>query len=64
MQNTEAMGEKAVELVAAQVRGQSGPSSVKLPPTLVNRDNINEPAIRKLIWMDWRVFPEEAMVSR
>jgi ribose transport system substrate-binding protein len=64
MQDTDAMGAQAIELVAAQVRGQAGSGLIKLAPRIVNRDNINEPAIRKLIWMDWRVFPVEAMVSR
>jgi ribose transport system substrate-binding protein len=64
MQDTEAMGERAVELVAAELSGRDAPRSIKFQPTLVTRDNINDPTIHKLIWMDWKAFPDDVVVIR
>lgn len=53
VENTYEMGERAVTAIAAQLRGEAVPSLVKLEPTLVTRENLNSPEVRKLLTMDW-----------
>lgn len=54
VQDTQAMGERAVELVLASTKGDSAPHSIKFQPTVVTRENFDTPEIRALIWMDWK----------
>ena len=54
VENTYEMGRLAVERVAMQMRGESGPPLVKLSPTLVTRENLNAPQVVRMLSMDWR----------
>ena len=54
VENTYEMGRLAVERVAMQMRGESGPPLVKLSPTLVTRENLNTPQVARMLSMDWR----------
>ena len=54
VENTYEMGRLAVERVAMQMRGESGPPLVKLSPTLVTRENLNAPQVARMLSMDWR----------
>ena len=54
MQDTRAMGERAVELINAERHGRPMPASIQLQPTLVTRENIGAAEIRELTSMEWR----------
>jgi ribose transport system substrate-binding protein len=54
VENTYEMGRLAVERIAKQMRGESGPPLVKLSPTLVTRENLNSPQVARMLSMDWR----------
>lgn len=54
VENTYEMGRLAVERVAMQMRGESGPPVVKLSPTLVTRDNLDSPEVARMLSMDWK----------
>jgi ribose transport system substrate-binding protein len=54
VENTYEMGRLAVERVAMQMRGKTGPPLIKLSPTLVTRDNLNSPQVARMLSMDWR----------
>ena len=57
VQDTQAMGERAVELILASNKGDSASHSIKFQPTVVTRENLDTPEIRALIWMDWKAAP-------
>jgi len=54
VENTYEMGRLAVERVAMQMRGESGPPVVKLSPTLVTRENLYSPQVARMLSMDWK----------
>ena len=54
VENTYEMGRRAVEEVALQLRGESVPPVYKLSPTLVTRENLDSPQVRRMLSMDWR----------
>ncbi len=54
LQDMRKMGQQAVVLIDAQRHGRPVPASIKLQPTLVTRENVGEPEIRRLTSMDWR----------
>jgi ribose transport system substrate-binding protein len=54
-ENTRAMGQKAIELIHARALGQSVPATVHLSPTLISRDNINSPEVRRMLSMDFKL---------
>jgi len=47
------MGQQAVELISARLRGQSVPATVLLHPRLITRDNMNTPEVRLMLSQDW-----------
>lgn len=57
IQNTRAMGQKAVEEIDAIRRGQPVPATLELEPKLVTRENINSPEVQQWTSMDWRAVP-------
>jgi ribose transport system substrate-binding protein len=57
LQNTRGMGQKAVEEINAELRGEPVPAVVKLEPKLVTRENINSPEVQQWTSMDWRAIP-------
>jgi ribose transport system substrate-binding protein len=48
VQNSRAMGLKAVETIAAQLQGKPVSAEIKLRPTLVTRENVNSPEVREI----------------
>lgn len=59
VQDTQAMGEQAVDLIIGSVKGHSASHLIKIQPTVVTRTNLDSPEIRALIWMDWKAAPAE-----
>lgn len=53
VENTYEMGYRAIELIAAERRGEPVPAEVKLAPKLVTRENLNAPEVQKMLSMDW-----------
>jgi hypothetical protein len=49
------MGRQAIELIHARALGQSVPATVHLRPTLISRDNINTPEVRRMLSMDFKL---------
>lgn len=54
VENTYEMGYRAVQLIAAQLRGEKVPAEIKLRPQLVTRDNLNTPEVQRMLTMNWR----------
>ena len=55
MQNSLAMGEQAIGLIAARRNGQPMPALIKFQPTLVTRENVATEPVRRLTEMYWRL---------
>jgi ribose transport system substrate-binding protein len=47
------MGQQAVELIRARLRGQPVPATIHLRPRLITRDNMNTPEVRLMLSQDW-----------
>ncbi len=56
-QDTRTMGQLAVDLIDGERHGRAMPALIKLQPTLITRQNVNTPEIRRLTSMDWRPTP-------
>jgi ribose transport system substrate-binding protein len=54
VQDLRTMGKQAVEIIDEERRGRPIPALIKLEPTLITRENMNAPEIRRLTSMDWR----------
>lgn len=54
VENTRAMGYRAVEEIAAEKHGEKVPPRVLIKPLLVTRENIDEPAIQQVLSLRWR----------
>lgn len=54
LQDTEGMGERAIQSVVARIRGQPVQARIELKPVLVTRDNVNSTRIREMTSVDWR----------
>jgi ribose transport system substrate-binding protein len=54
VENTYEMGYRAVQLIAAQRRGEVVPPEIQLSPKLVTRENLNTPEVQQLLTMNWR----------
>jgi ribose transport system substrate-binding protein len=54
-EDTRAMGQQAIELIHARALGQSVVATVHLHPTLISRDNINSPEVRRMLSMDFKL---------
>lgn len=52
-QDTFTMGFDAVEAIARQRNGESVPARRAIAPVLVTRENVDQPAIQKVLDMDW-----------
>ncbi len=62
VQNTLAMGERAVHLIHARLQGQSLPGRIEFEPLLVTRENAESPEVLKMLYARWR--PGEADLKR
>ena len=51
--NSREMGSRAVQNIAAQLRGNPIPAEVKLKPLLVTRGNLDSPQVREVRSMEW-----------
>jgi ribose transport system substrate-binding protein len=54
VQNTRGMGDRAVRLIHARLRGESLPARVDFQPILVTRDNVGSAALREMLYARWR----------
>lgn len=54
VENTYEMGRLAVNAVARQMRGESVPALTRISPTLVTRENLDSPEVRRMLSMDWK----------
>jgi ribose transport system substrate-binding protein len=54
IQNGNEMGLLAVRWIAARTRGEAIPDQVELSPVLVDKSNIDTPAVQRLLAVDWR----------
>jgi ribose transport system substrate-binding protein len=56
-QNTHEMGQRAVQMIATQLSGQTVPSEIRLKPVLVTLKNLNSPEVQEILSMDWKLRP-------
>lgn len=54
MQNTREMGNLAVQLIHAKLKGKSVPARITLEPLLVTRQTVNSKEVLHMTTMDWR----------
>src|SRR5271156_4718274 len=54
VENTYEMGYRAIQLIAAERRGEAVPGQIKLSPKLVTRENLNTPEVQRMLTMNWR----------
>lgn len=57
LQDTRSMGTEAVRFVLASLRGQTVPAVREFEPTLVTRENVSSPEVKRLSSMAWRTRP-------
>ncbi len=62
VQNTRAMGDRAVRLIHARLQGHPFPARVEFEPTLVTREDVNDPVVQEMLYARWR--PEAADLKR
>jgi ribose transport system substrate-binding protein len=53
-EDTRTMGSRAVEEIAAERNGQTVPARTLIEPVLVDRENVDDPAIQKILSERWR----------
>lgn len=51
--DSHAMGEKAIELIAAKLHGQSTPTLIRIPPRVLTSANIDSQVVRDMLAQDW-----------
>jgi len=56
VENTYEMGFRAVQSIAAQLRGQRTADRTELKPVLVTKANIDSPEIQKMLSVNWRMI--------
>lgn len=56
-QNMRSMGAIAVDSIVAEDRGAAVPPYTYVEPVLITRENIDEDAIQRMLYMDWRIRP-------
>lgn len=54
VQNTRSMGERAVRLIHARLKGQPFPAKVEFEPALVTRADVNGPIVQEMLYTRWR----------
>jgi ribose transport system substrate-binding protein len=57
IQNMHQMGSMAVDEVMAEAQGVPVSPYTIVEPVLITRENIDDEAIQRMIYMDWRVRP-------
>jgi ABC-type sugar transport system substrate-binding protein len=55
VENTYAMGFRAIQSIAARLRGESVPDQIELKPVLVTKANIDSDEVQKMLSVNWRV---------
>jgi ribose transport system substrate-binding protein len=55
VENTREMGFRAVQTIAARLRGESVPDKIELKPVLVTKANIDSDEVQKMLSVNWRV---------
>jgi ribose transport system substrate-binding protein len=59
VQNTHAMGSRAVSLIAEKLRGKVMPEPAVFQPLLVTRENVDSDEVRSMVTMNWQ--PESSV---
>ena len=54
VENTQAMGDRAIRLIHARLNGRPFPGQVLFQPILVTRENVGSPAIQEMLNARWR----------
>jgi ribose transport system substrate-binding protein len=54
-ENTYDMGFRAIQSIAAQLRGEAAPDRIELKPVLVTKANIDTAEIQKMLSVNWRL---------
>ncbi len=62
VQNTRAMGERAVRLIHAKGEGQPFPALIQFEPLLVTRENVNSAVVQQMLYARW--MPGSAHLRR
>ena len=62
VENTLGMGARAVELIHARRQGRPFPAPVRFKPTLVTRENVDDPALAEMLKSRWQ--PDAANLQR
>jgi ABC-type sugar transport system substrate-binding protein len=55
VENTYEMGFRAIQSIAARLRGESVPDKIELKPALVTKANIDSDEVQKMLAVNWRV---------
>lgn len=55
VENTYEMGFRAIQSIAARLRGESVPDKIELKPVLVTTANIDSDEVQKMLSVNWRV---------
>ena len=55
VENTYEMGFRAIQSIAARLRGESVPDKIELKPVLVTKGNIDSDEVQKMLSLNWRV---------
>lgn len=62
VQNTRAMGERAIRLIHARAKGQPLPARVMFEPLLVTRENVSSMEVQEMLFTRWQ--PGSARLKR
>jgi ABC-type sugar transport system substrate-binding protein len=54
VQDTYQMGYRAIELIAAEKRGEVVPALTRIDPKVVTRDNLSSPDVRRMLALSER----------
>lgn len=54
VQNTRAMGKRAIQLIHAKTEGQPLPARILFKPLLITRDNISSAPVREMLYVRWQ----------
>lgn len=55
VENTYEMGFRAVQSIAARLRGETVPDQIELKPVLVTKANIDSDEVQKMLSVNWRI---------
>jgi ribose transport system substrate-binding protein len=59
VQNTRAMGDRAIRLIHARVEGKPFPPTTTFEPLLVTRENVNSKMVQEMVYARWQPGPSQ-----